>query len=363
MRLPHIFKQRLRRLSISWEGLVTSSSDRPRAQLGLCSRGTVVFLMTMVLAVSACREEMDTGRSEHGEPSNERGAWDLVVTDPEAEWLPVLATQDLAVGIRRIAFSLDGLGGDDEPPTIRVSLYALDEDRESPRSVQYARFLPYERGIGITAHGHANASVSDRSLPIGLGVYVVPVQLTSAGLWGVHLELSAGERDGAMDEVRLRFSVRERQAAPSVGQRAPSVDSRTRDDVESLSALTSDVDPEPGLYAMSISEALNSARPSIIAFATPAFCHSRTCAPVLDAVKSVWREFSAEVNGIHVEVFENPHEPSRLVEAEAFVVWRLPSEPWVFVVDADGVIRYAFEGAVTEAELRSAVEWVVQDRQ
>ncbi|MCY3732895.1 MAG: hypothetical protein OXG42_01315 [Chloroflexi bacterium] len=112
---------------------------------------------------------------------------------------------------------------------------------------------------------------------------------------------------------------------------------------------------------LSIAEALALDRPLLLTFATPAFCHSRTCAPVLEAVKAVWREFSTEISGIHVEVFENPDTPTRLVEAEAFVAWRLPSEPWVFVVDAAGMIRYAFEGAVTEEELRSAVEWVVQE--
>ena len=59
--------------------------------------------------------------------------------------MPVLATQDLAVGVKRIAFSLDGLGANDEPPTVRVSLFALGSDnREAPRSVQYARFIAYD---------------------------------------------------------------------------------------------------------------------------------------------------------------------------------------------------------------------------
>ena len=287
-----------------------------------------------------------------------RDPWEVAQIDPDAEWLPVLATQDLAVGVQRIAFSLDGLSVSEAPPTVRVSLFALDEDRERPRSVQYARFVPVDPTVRAVAHEHANAAVSDRSLPIGRGVYVAPVQLTSPGLWGVLLEMIS---DARQETVRLRFSVRERQAAPRVGERAPSVNSRTRDDVSALAELTSDPQPEPGLYVTSISEALEQERPLLLAFATPAFCHSRTCAPVLDAVKSVWREFSARVVGIHVEVFENPHQPSRLVEAEAFQAWRLPSEPWVFVIDARGVIRYAYEGVVTEAELRSAVEWVIQD--
>ena len=348
MPLHRIFKRLLSDLSNASSLIVTSSTHRLLV-------GTVLLVGALALSASACsgeREQSQTGALDQSDP------WMLAQPDPDAEWLPILATQDLAVGVKRIAFSLDGLAEDEEPPTVRVSLFELDQDRQTPRSIQFARFIPYDPDVKIAAHGHANASVSDRSLPIGRGVYVVPVRLTSAGLWGLLLEMSSNR---ANESVRLRFSVRERQAAPGVGERAPSVDSLTRDDVPDLAELTSDPDPEPGLYAMSISDALTLGRPTIIAFATPAFCHSRTCAPVLDAVKEVWREFSAETTGIHVEVFENPDDPSQLVEAEAFVAWRLPSEPWVFVVDAGGVIRYAFEGAVTETELRSAVEWVVQD--
>ena len=288
----------------------------------------------------------------------EADEWAVAQRDPDARWLPVLATQDLAVGVKRIAFTLDGLSANDDVPTVRVSLFDLDRDRETPGSVQYARFIAYDPSVGIAAHGHANASVSDRALPVGRGVYVVPVRLTSGGLWGLLLEMSS---DTGEEVARLRFSVRERQAAPRVGEQAQPVESRTRADVSRLSELTSDRDPEPGLHLLSIADALALDRPLLLTFATPAFCHSRTCAPVLEAVKTVWREFSAEISGIHVEVFENPDSPQRLVESAAFVAWRLPSEPWVFVIDAGGTIRYAFEGAVTEEELRSAVEWVVQE--
>ncbi|MDE2746431.1 MAG: hypothetical protein OXI41_10685 [Chloroflexota bacterium] len=332
--------------------LVTSSTyNSPSVRLWL------IWITTgsLLLAGSACGDTRQPAPPPTGQQADD---WTVVERDPDAQWLPILATQDLAVGVKRVAFSLDGLGPSEEPPTVRVSLFELDVERSVPRSVQFARFIAYDPSVGVAAHGHANASVSDRSRPIGRGVFVVPVNFSSAGLWGLLLEMAS---DDARETVRLRFSVRARQAAPRVGEPAPAVESRTRADVSTLSELTSDPDPEPGLYAISIAEALNRGRPSIVAFATPAFCHSRTCAPVLDAVKAVWREFSSDVSGVHVEVFENPSEPARLVEAEAFTAWRLPSEPWVFVIDAGGVIRYAFEGAMTEEELRSAVEWVVQD--
>ena len=282
----------------------------------------------------------------------------MAEVDPEARWLPVLATQDLAVGVKRAAFSLDGLGPQEEPPLVRAALFHLDEDREVPRAVSYARFTSIDAAVTIAAHGHVNAAVSDRSLPIAGGVFTVPVQLDAAGLWGLRLEIGEGAE---LEVVRLRFSVRARPAAPAVGEAAPVTASRTRADVASLAELTSDPDPEPGLYALSIDDALQLEKPLLLAFATPAYCHSRTCAPVLEAVKAVWREFSPQLNGIHVEVFENPQEPARLREAAAFAAWNLPSEPWVFLIDGDGVIRYAYEGAVTAAVLRSAVEWVLQD--
>lgn len=348
MPLRHIFKRLWSELSIQRGIFVTSSVQRLLRIWGW----PLAALITVGVACGGPGNEQSTT----GPPDAD--AWTVAQREEDARWLPILATQDLAVGVKRIAFTLEGLSANEELPTVRVSLFELDEDRENPVSVQYARFISYDPSVGIVAHGHANASVSDRALPVGRGVYVVPVRLSAAGLWGLLLDMSS---DAGAETVRLRFSVRERQAAPRVGERAPSVESRTRGDVSALVELTSDPEPEPGLYVLSIAEALALERPLLLAFATPAFCHSRTCAPVLEAVKAVWREFSTEISGIHVEVFENPDTPTRLVEAEAFVAWRLPSEPWVFVVDAEGVIRYAFEGAVTEEELRSAVEWVVQE--
>ena len=354
MLLRHIFKRLCGDLSIQRRTFVASRVHRLLTSGGWPLAVLVVLVVLGVLG-AACA---GPGEGPAATGPSDADEWTIAQRDTDARWLPILATQDLAVGVKRIAFSLDGLSANEDVPSVRVSLFELDRERKTPRSVQYARFIAYDPSVSIDAHGHANASVSDRALPVGRGVFVVPVRLTSAGLWGVLLEISS---DAGQEIARLRFSVRERQAAPRVGERAPAVDSRTRADVSTLFELTSDPDPEPGLYILSIDEALALERPLLLAFATPAFCHSRTCAPVLEAVKTVWREFSTHISGIHVEVFENPDSPSRLVEAEAFAAWRLPSEPWVFVIDASGTIRYAYEGAVTELELRSALEWVVQD--
>jgi glutathione peroxidase-family protein len=39
--------------------------------------------------------------------------------------------------------------------------------------------------------------------------------------------------------------------------------------------------------------------------------------------------------------------------------WRLPTEPWAFVIGRDGRVAARFEGAFSAAELRAAVQRVL----
>lgn len=282
----------------------------------------------------------------------------------DAVWLPILATRDLAVGVARLAFTLEGGDGEAPPPRVRAALYDLERDPEQPVASQYARFVEFSAddrtATAFTAHGHAGGfSVSDGLPAVGQGLYIVPVRLPRAGEWGIAFEISpSGGGDAAPEKARFRFSVRERSAAPAKGDAAPAVESRSLAD-SPLRELTSDPRPEPALYQMSIADALGQRRPLVLAFATPAFCHSRTCAPLLEVVKTVWRAHAGELLALHIEVFENPHQPEALREAEPFTAWNLPSEPWVFVIDAQGRIYSSYEGAVTQAELAQDVDEVL----
>jgi hypothetical protein len=40
--------------------------------------------------------------------------------------------------------------------------------------------------------------------------------------------------------------------------------------------------------------------------------------------------------------------------------WRLDTEPWIFVVDGQGIIRAKFEGLVTLMELEAALQQTLQ---
>lgn len=64
------------------------------------------------------------------------------------------------------------------------------------------------------------------------------------------------------------------------------------------------------------------------------------------------------MNFLHVEVYKNLDASSReeLELVEAVEAWELPSEPWTFLVDSDGVVSARFEGTVSADELTSAIE-------
>ena len=105
----------------------------------------------------------------------------------------------------------------------------------------------------------------------------------------------------------------------------------------------------------SVAESLAAHKPFVLVFATPKFCTSRTCGPVVDVVSKVRQELAkTPVRFMHVEVYKdnNPANGYNRWMRE----WGLESEPWVFLVGRDGRIKAKFEGSVSVGELRDSVE-------
>ncbi len=178
------------------------------------------------------------------------------------------------------------------------------------------------------------------------GLYRATVEFDRAGTWGLIVRSSE-----AGSSAMTLFSVVPESPVPRIGGPAISVATPTSGE-RPVHEISSDPAPDERFYEVSIDEALQSDKPAVIVFATPAFCTSAACGPVLDVVKDVSVAFPG-IHFIHVEVYENLDAASydELVVAKSVAAWGLPSEPWVFVVAADGTIIERFEGAVGEDEL------------
>lgn len=184
----------------------------------------------------------------------------------------------------------------------------------------------------------------------GRGLYVTTATFTSPGTWGAEVEMIGR---GINETARGSFEVAEDESTPALGAPVPAVDTPTADDVAKLSDISTDPDPNPRFYEVSIADAVDAGEPFVVAFATPRFCTSDVCGPALDVVDGVARRFPG-TTFIHVEPYDLDEVPD-LVPVEAVERWGLPTEPWVFAVDRRGRVAAKFEGALSHDELRAAV--------
>lgn len=299
----------------------------------MLKRVIFVLLAATFLVAAACGESGDGGSDAGGTAASCRDEFQQPLGGVEA--YPVFASSDVAVGENRF---LVGLLNDDDAPI------------GAPNIDMHIEFFD------LTECPETSAGEADMdfiwSIKPQVGLYVTEATFDSAGTWGAEVTITG---DGLDETVKASFDVKEEPSTPAVGDPAPSVKTPTADDVKDLSVISTDPKPDPRYYQLSIDEALKRGEPFVVAFATPKFCQTQTCGPTLDIVQDVAKDFP-KTTFIHVEPYELPADPSALKPTEAVQQWGLPSEPWVFVVDAKGNVAAKFEGSLAPAELKAAVE-------
>jgi hypothetical protein len=252
----------------------------------------------------------------------------------------VPGTSDYGPGRNRVSFLVvDSRSKVVASPTARV--WVARGLQEPP----FAKATAHLEHIGVPGGSKADATE----------LYVVDLDLPQAGRYWVLAEpVDAEEAIQALGQL----DVKARTTAPSVGDKAvPSRTPTLRSTGGNLRELSTATPPDPALYRSSVAEALAAKAPFVVSFATPKFCQSRTCGPVVDVVDAVRkRSGRSGVRFIHVEIYQD-NDPvkgtNRWVDQ-----WKLPTEPFTFVVDRTGVIRAKLEGAFSMRELTAAVKQV-----
>jgi hypothetical protein len=183
------------------------------------------------------------------------------------------------------------------------------------------------------------------------GLYVGRLSVPRPGRYWLLAEPIGGKPIQALGTL----IVRARTASPAVGARAfPSDTPTLASEHGRVARLTTRVPPDRDLLRTSVAGALAAHDPFVLVFATPKFCESRTCGPVVDVVEAVSRSFRGQrIRFIHVEIYRD-NDPSKGVNRWVRE-WHLPSEPWTFVVGGDGRIKAKFEGSVSVRELAATI--------
>jgi hypothetical protein len=272
---------------------------------------------------------------------------------------PVFAFSEALVGPNRIAIGLLRDGSPVNDPAAQVHMRFFDLTSTNPRTTDEADATYYGQGLPG-------------------GIYVAYTSFDKPGAWGVEISAKlAGQAEPAT--VRYQLDVKTDSQAPRVGQPAISARTLTVRDVPDVSQLSSGPSPDPALYQVSLDEALKSGKPIAMLFATPNFCKTATCGPSVLVLSQLQKKYGDRMIFIHSEVYRYPFGDSFKQQTEsmaaaekagraptaeelhaglsdAMVAWNLPSEPWLFLIDAKGVVAARYEGGITVEELGPAID-------
>jgi hypothetical protein len=284
-------------------------------------RGLAAVALVAALVMTGC----SSNQPAESEVPTSKGA-----PAPGQEVFPVIASSEIVVGDNRLQIGL---------------IDTNDAPVRSPKTTLQVGFV----GPGDEQPSAETTMSFVWTIKPVQGLWVGEVEFDRPGEWEARMDVEGGGYDA---KARATFEVSKTGTTPEIGQKAPAVETPTISDVDHLSEITTDSNPERRFYELSIGAALEAGKPAVIVFATPKFCTSQVCGPTLSIVKDNAEDFP-HVNFVHVEPYDLDEVPEQLDPVPAATAWGLPTEPWVFVTDAQGRLAAKYEGSVAPQELKA----------
>lgn len=195
------------------------------------------------------------------------------------------------------------------------------------------------------------ATLRADGLPERRGVYTVDWVFDQPGNWVGVIEYD-GESSTFLIPGSSGEGVREEPLAPAPGMPAIVTPSATLDDPLGVDPICT-LDPPCPLHEKSLADVIGAGKPVAVQFSTPARCQTQYCGPVLDTLVDIVPDFESEIEFVHVEIFPDL---SGNEAVDAVRAWGLPTEPWMFGIDAEGTVVSRLDGAFDRSEMREMLE-------
>jgi len=192
----------------------------------------------------------------------------------------------------------------------------------------------------------------------GAGIYAAELNFDKPGNW--RLDVTASRPNGDHVVAHVPITVLATPTVPGVGQAAPRSNNPTAATVSDVSLIDTGHPPDD-MHQLSIAQAIADHKPTLVVFASPAFCTSQLCGPEVKVVQSLEPAYEDRVAFIHVEIYTNyKPDPSKRQVAPTVTEWRLQTEPWIFLIDSGGIIRTRIEGAAGADEVKAALDQLLK---
>lgn len=301
-------------------------------------------LAVSVLAVACSKEEAPGGASRI---VAQLASADLYVGTPQRVLVGMFADDGRLVTSGTVRMRFAYLGTEDAPTD------------PQPGPEADATYIPTP---GTPAGGGA-VTLSDPAE--ARGVYqAVGVEFDRAGLWQVTVE--ADVEGLGRQTAQSAFPVTGEPQILAPGDEALRTENLTLDSkgvpkaaIDSLSAAGGPIQ-DPELHRWTFAEALDEGLPIVAVFGTPAYCVSRFCGPVIEAVEGLEEDHGDSVAFIHVEIWRD-YEKQKINEAATDWL-QTPdgglSEPWLYLIDGDGTILDRWGALWDPDEVAAAIDRV-----
>ncbi len=188
------------------------------------------------------------------------------------------------------------------------------------------------------------APLHSEGLPEGRGVYVVRPTFPEAGIFDAVVTVEG-------NELPLAYQIFESAEARTPGDTAPAVPSATVSDHRGVDPICT-LDPQCPYHDLDLADVIGAGAPVVISFSTPARCQTQYCGPTLEQLVDLRDEF-ADLDIVHVEIYQGPTTNDL---AEPVAEFGLPSEPWLYAIDAEGTITDRMGGAFARDEIRDFLQ-------
>lgn len=241
----------------------------------------------------------------------------------------------------------------------RVPFGLADEDGLLPEDA-----LPDE--LAVTVRGPDGDVVADavtatvRTEGLPRAYYSFEFTPETAGFYDFTMPTDSGEVFSQVQVVESDDPTLEGFIGP--GDQMPAVETPTDDDARGVTPICTQ-EPPCDLHAVTVAEALGDGGPMVLLVATPAFCQTAVCGPVLEVMIDQMPDFP-DVRFVHAEVFADPANNSTPVVPEDFApvvdALGLPFEPVLYTVGADGVVRERLDYIFDGSEINEAVQRLVR---
>lgn len=264
-------------------------------------------------------------------------------------------------------------GTSDSPPAPAASLLALFtlNDYITAGVPQRVAFALTDPAGGLAQEGPASLEftvtdpdgavdthrVAARSTGLPYAYYPIRFTPSKAGNFTV-----AATIDGSEASSTFTVGAKGSSDVPGPTDPMPAMASPTTTDHLGLDPICTR-NPVCDLHGTSLADALESGRPVVYLVATPKFCTTGICGPVLDVLETVVADYGDRVTFIHQEVYRSATDAAEkggaATLAEQVETLQLLSEPVLFITDAEGTVQHRLDTAFDASELTEALDGVL----